>query len=62
MKLKTSHRRTLLMTVLSISEKEFDKSHENQVDLRELTIQQQRLLLLELQRIREEGFQERRSG
>ena len=61
MKLKTSHRRTLLMTVLSISEKEFDKSHENQVDLRELTIQQQRLLLLELQRIREEGFQERRS-
>lgn len=61
MKLKTNHRRTLLMTVLSISEKEFDKSHENQVDLRELTIQQQRLLLLELQRIREEGFQERRS-
>ena len=61
MKLKTSHRRTLLMTVLSISEKEFDKSHDNQVDLRELTIQQQRLLLLELQRIREEGFQERRS-
>lgn len=62
MKLKTTHRRTLLMTVLSISEKELDRSHGDQVDLRELTVQQQRLLLLELQRIREEGFRERRSG
>ena len=49
------------MTVLSISEKEFDTSHGDQVDLRELTVQQQRLLLLELQRIQEEEFRERRS-
>ena len=61
MKLKTNHRRTLLMTVLSISEKEFDRSHGDQIDLRDLTVQQQRLLLLELQRIQEEEFRERRS-
>ena len=47
MKLKTNHRRTLLMTVLSISEKEFDRSHGDQIDLRDLTVQQQRLLLLD---------------
>ena len=60
MKLKTDQRRTLLSTVLSISDKRSDSSHEDQVDLRELTVQQQRLLQLELQRIKEEEFRERR--
>lgn len=59
MKLKTDQRRTLLSTVLSISDKRSDSSHEDQVDLRELTVQQQRLLQLELQRIKEEEFRER---
>lgn len=60
MKLKTDQRRALLSTVLSISDKGSDSSHEDQVDLRELTVQQQRLLQLELQRIKEEEFRERR--
>ena len=60
MKLKTDQRRALLSTVLSISDKGSDSSHEDQVDLRELTVQQQRLLQLALQRIKEEEFRERR--